>query len=461
MTRGSEARWMLAAAAAVMASCGGGPACPTSDQVRAELASLASGGTATIDAACVLGGSFVVPAGATLHGGTFSLAAGDRITLMPSTVDAPATALESVHVVGGSSDSSVRVEGAGHARISQITLDVQRGYAIVVSGASVAIDHVSVQGALDVAHIVDLGIPAPRETNLGYGIVAIDGADVEVTTGDFSGIADAAVICVDASVTLSSLTIEDSRGAGVAGFGCAVNAADLDIYGMLAAGTYTGTGIGLFTSSTHRPSTLVAGDRLSIHDEPGYGVIADHSGAVTLTDPRMSGLGLAGVWVEDATSLTLAGGTFDGNRGIAISAIGVASVDVHGTHVTNTTNGPIPTMGGLGTATMADALHLVQRAGVPSTVTLGDLVLSENARVGLVLDGGGDPLSLTVSGTMVSTSGTELGAVAQDIASLPTSWDSGITRVGPATTLDHGAAPLVVSDGVGALGILMPPTSMF
>jgi hypothetical protein len=92
---------------------------------------------------------------------------------------------------------------------------------------------------------------------------------------------------------------------------------------------------------------------------------------------------------------------------------------------------------------------------------LGDLVLSENVRVGMVLDGGGDPLALAVSGTMVSTSGTELGAVAQNVASLPASWDSGITRAGPAMTLDHGAAPLVVSDGVGTLGILMPPTIMF
>ena len=456
MTRGSDARWMMAAVAAVLASCGGGPTCPSSEQARTELASLAAGGTMTIDGACVLSGSFVVPAGATLHGGTFSLAAGDRITLTPSAMDAPATTLESVHVVGGSSGSSVRVEGAGHARISQITLDVQRGYAIVVSGSSVAIDHVTVQGALDVAHIVDLGIPAPASANLSYGIVAIQGASIDVTTGDFSGIADAAVMCIDSSIGLSSLTIEDSRGVGVAGFACAVRAADLDIHGMIAAGTLPGTGIGLFEGST-----LVAGDRLSIHDEPGYGVLADRS-AVTLTDPTISGLGIAGVWVEDGDGLTLHGGTFEGNRGIAISAIGVASVDIRGTHVTSTANGPIPTMGGLGTATMADALHVVQRTrGVPIDVMLGDLVLSENARVGLVLDGGGDPLALAVSGTMVSTSGTELGAIAQNVASLPASWDSGITRAGPAMTLDHGAAPLVVSDGVGTLGILMPPTIMF
>jgi hypothetical protein len=59
----------------------------------------------------------------------------------------------------------------------------------------------------------------------------------------------------------------------------------------------------------------------------------------------------------------------------------------------------------------------------------------------------------------VETTGTELGAVAQDVAALPATWDSGITRTGSVVTFDPGAGRLVVSDGFD--GILMPPTIVF
>jgi len=408
--------------------------------------------TEVVSTACVFSGSFVLPPGAVLHGGTFDLGENDTITLMPSSGgDRRPTSLDGAHVVHGASTASVRVEGAGHAAITATTFDVTRGIAIGVSGASVTVDDVVVQGDV---HRID-GLELPMPTPATYGVAAIHGATVTITQSQISAMAIAAVVCTDSTVTLVTTVLDSNRGLGVLAFGSTVHATDLEIRGTISALGLPGMGIALLAGST-----LATGARLHLHDAPGYGVFAN-GGSVTLTDPMISHMGQAGIWAEDVTLLSVSGGTFDANAGVAVAAIGVTRVDVHGATVTGTTNAPLPTMGGMGSESMADALHLVQRAGSPSTITLADLTLTNNARIGAILDGGGDPLALTVATTTVDGSGSELGVVAQHVASLPVGWDGGITRHGSTAMLDASAAILVVSDGVGPLGILMPPTIMF
>jgi hypothetical protein len=78
-----------------------------------------------------------------------------------------------------------------------------------------------------------------------------------------------------------------------------------------------------------------------------------------------------------------------------------------------------------------------------------------------VLDGASEALDVTIERARVETTGAQLGAIAQNVSALPAGWDADVTRIGSAATLDPVAAPVVVSDGSGATGILMPPTITF
>jgi hypothetical protein len=79
-------------------------------------------------------------------------------------------------------------------------------------------------------------------------------------------------------------------------------------------------------------------------------------------------------------------------------------------------------------------------------------LLSGNARAGLLLDVSARPLSdITIRNVQVEAQGTALGAIAQDATSAVASgvWDTGITRLGAASTNDGahtGLLPVVAGE---------------
>ena len=153
-------------------------------------------------------------------------------------------------------------------------------------------------------------------------------------------------------------------------------------------------------------------------------------------------------------------GSFEDLGGAGIAAVGAVRLEARDTRVASTRSIPIPTAGGTSLEEMGDGIHVVQLADVDSEVELADVTLVRNERVGLVLDGGMRPLSISIARTRVETTGMQLGALAQNVVALPAGWDASVTRVGSAETLDASAGPLAVSEG-GLAGILMPPTIMF
>jgi len=164
----------------------------------------------------------------------------------------------------------------------------------------------------------------------------------------------------------------------------------------------------------------------------------------------------AGLWVEGGSRLTVTSSTLRDNAGAAIAAVGASALRITDCEITGTDMAPLPTLGGLASDPMGDGIHVAERPGTALEVTLTRVDLAGNERVGLVLDGAGESLSLAIEAVEVDAPATALGAVAQRVSGLPADWDMGVVRVSSAAR-DAVAAELTVSDGT-PYGILMPPT---
>jgi len=443
---------LMALCATASASCGGpSPECASED-IASRIEALGAGETLEIASTCVVSGALTVPAGATVRGGTFVLGRADSVTLTASADGTPLTTLEGARITGGSERSSVRVVGPGSARIANTTFEIERGIAIGVDGARVELEDVDIVGNIDPALVLDVPDPAPADRFATYGIAAIHGASITVSRGHISRLASAAIVCTDGTVELTDVVLDENRGAGLLAFTCEVRATRVEVTRTLAL---PGVGIGLFSGST-----LDTGESLHLHDASGYGLFASMS-TVSLTHPVVERMAQAGVWAENGASLTITDGMFDNNAGAAVAAVGASLLDLRTTMVTGTRSALLPTSEGAGADRFADAIHVAQLPGQACVVSIADVVLIDNERVGLVLDGGGDTVALSVVGARIEATGSALGAVAQNVDDLPPIWDAGVVRMGSPVTLDPGAGVLVVSDGSGAVGVLMPPTITF
>ena len=144
-----------------------------------------------------------------------------------------------------------------------------------------------------------------------------------------------------------------------------------------------------------------------------------------------------------------------GNGLAGIVSVETESLEVHGARVEATTE-QVTTVGETGLRMAADGVHLMEGTG---SAVLDDVTLSNNARVGLLVDvrADGDLPRVTLSSVTVNASGTALGAVAQSatgvIASGP--WDRGITRQGTAALNDAAITDRL--DVLGAVGPMYMP----
>jgi hypothetical protein len=434
------------------ASCAGPSAECASDATAARIAALGAGETLELASTCVVSGALTVPAGATVRGGTFMLGRADSVTLTASADGTPLTTLEGARITGGSERSSVRVLGSGSARIADTTFEIERGTAIGVDGARVEVQDVDIVGNIDPARVLDVPDPAPPDRFATYGVAVIHGGSVTITGGRIARLASAAIVCTDATLALTDVVLDENRGAGLLAFTCEVRATRVEVTRTLAL---PGVGIALFDGST-----LATGESLHLHDASGYGLFASAS-TISLTHPVVERMAQAGVWAENGASLTITDGMFDDNAGAAVAAVGASLLDVRTTMVVGTRSALLPTSEGAGADRFADAIHVAQLSSQACVVSIADVVLIDNERVGLVLDGGGDAVALTVARTRIEGTESALGAVAQNVDELPPTWDADVMRIGSPLSLDPAAGVLIVSDGSGAVGVLMPPTITF
>jgi hypothetical protein len=153
----------------------------------------------------------------------------------------------------------------------------------------------------------------------------------------------------------------------------------------------------------------------------GYGILQSEATA-THTDLMALDNDNAALWVQNSGGFSLTNGMLSGNGmagivGLESSGMTVAEADIQSTQLMTRIVGTMPVMVG-------DGVHLL---GSTTDITLDRLSLTDNMRVGILVDlegadfSGIDVVSVDVTGT------GDYGAIAQD-GTIPADWDANVTR---------------------------------
>lgn len=399
---------------------------------------------------CAIAGPVVVPSGVTLAGEAGAVITGDgvdpAVTLRPGPT---ATVLEGVEV-RVPSGIGVAASGAGAIVVRDLVVDADGGIAVGLREVDdVSIVGLSAAGPVDAANAASLPVPANPGDTATHGVAALDCGTLSASDLDLSGFATAALLVRGGTATIRDARIHDTRGVGARFVDSSASLTSSTLSGILTAPGLAGFAVAADGGGSLATASVV------IRDGAGWGIFHDGSSGDHV-DLSVARLEQAAVWSQNGGSLGLSGtGTRIEGNGVG----GVIAVDVRSLTVTDAVfEGQrlafVPSGGG-GGEMMGDGVHVVRTpAGPPTDVTLRGVTMTDNARVGLLLDAASLELGALDVEATVEGSGTQLGALAQRVSALPVDWDAAIDRRGATAANDpiaEAGTPLDVT------GIIMPP----
>lgn len=460
--------------------------------VQSQLDAASAGEVVTLPA-CRVAGALVVPEGVTLRGAPSSeLANADPLDVVVE-LRAGAT-LESVAIDAG---GRAAVVTRGDATLRDVDVAARHGIGLYVDGGVVTMERVTVTGPVTAANGSEerwVRVLAEPPPNPG-GVVgcpravcvcevgAVDEATDQVCDeGDWVTWAPTmGLYARGATLTLTDVTI-----AGLAEYGVVVDGSDL---GWTGGGVRDVIGVGVLMREGSSSLEDLAVERVvaGLRGVPSHGVIAADghamtSRALTVADGERYGLlvlgatatnvdfaargnGDVGVWVGDSAGFSLTGASAveaNGFAGVVVS--GSRDVTIEGLSVAMTSS-VRRNVGTFGVQEIGDG---VQLSGLGGNVSLRDVAVSGNARVGILAD---VSPGLAFENVTVDASGMAFGALGgtrdetrgEITVTNPAGWDTGITRSGAAVGNDpaaSGAFDAIVTarpDMIGgATGIIGP-----
>ncbi|AKF03635.1 right-handed parallel beta-helix repeat-containing protein [Sandaracinus amylolyticus] len=454
----------LALVALGLASACGGPETYCDAESLTGALEAAGPGDVVHVGSCRFPASVVIPPGVTLVG-----EGGDSV--LESAGDAPVVefaqgtgaVLRRLRVEVHDGGYGVRASGDGDVTVERVTISVMRGVGVGVQDRRrVALREVTFEGPIDAGNAAFA--PTTRSDTATYGVIAIDvgSADdaesgVHVEASRFAGFALGAVAVDGGRLTwtdldadrdsdgLDDVDVQNVRGAAIAVFDAAAELHGVEIASMLSGLELPGVAVAAVSS----PALL---DGVWIADGDGFGVFGADS-TLTFRGVTIADMGLAGVRAQraviDADALTI-----ERAGGAGILAVDSGSVVLR--HTTLRAQREAVLFDGAGTAhDMGDGLTLWRSNVVaPESaidLTLEDVVLEDNARVGLLVDAGGTEATIAIDGVTARAQGGAFGVVAQDTI-LPSGWDDAIMRQDAAIANDRS-----VDRRLEIAGIIMPP----
>jgi hypothetical protein len=428
---------LLTIVAGVLAGCTD-PRCDAA-ALSAALASAAPGETVEVGA-CRVRGTFTVPAGVVLTGvGPDSILEGS-VSLEPGADRA--TTLRAL-TVESASGVAVRASGEGAIALTDLDVLLATGIGIGVRDADrVELTRVRVRGPITRERANDL--PPRAGLDVGaYGLALLDaGAEaspVAMVDVTFAEVGPWGAIVSGGHVRWNGGGIDTVVGTGLYVEGADVRLEDVELATFLQ-GVQTVPAYGIAAVRGARVETL----GVTLSGSEGIGLL--HAGTRGLhTDLTASNHRFGAVWLQDSDAFELRGASalldnrLAGLVAVRSSGLVVEGAMVRGTRAQLSIYGETP---GIETA---DGVQVLAPTGA---VTLRDVALEDNGRVGVLVDVGAASLDdVSLSAVRVSGSGDALGAIAQtDDGVVPSgTWDSGVTRTGAPATNDAAlTAPLPV-----------------
>jgi hypothetical protein len=210
-----------------------------------------------------------------------------------------------------------------------------------------------------------------------------------------------------------------------------------------------GVGVAVAPSST-RAGAFDLGD-LVVDAGEGYGLFGDGAD-ITLAGASFSHMGLVGVRLQGGT-LSATDLRCEADGGVGLLAVNVESLTIEGGDLLDTALLSILTpTGGIPSGEGIQVVRDTDGTAPPLDVRLVNVRLIDNGRAGLLLDAASGPVGrVELTSVTASATGTGLGAVAQN-TTLPSGWDSGVTRTGAALANDPS-----FPGALAVQGIMMPP----
>ncbi|MCC7537677.1 MAG: hypothetical protein IT379_15750 [Deltaproteobacteria bacterium] len=411
-----------AASMLAMAACGDdGGSMEVCDLAGVERAlSRASAGSVVELGACRIEGRISIPAGVTLRGRgrdatTLASTTGAVVTMSPG--DA-ASVLEDV-TVESAGDYGLLARGAGAVEIHRVAVTASRGYAFGAEDVTgVTLTDVEATGSTDASNVAMLPSAPAREATATRGIVLIRVGSASLADVTVRGFAVTGLYADAGRLEWRGGGARANAGTGVLLYRADAVLADLDLGATLQRASED-----TFAAVVAEGAALEA-SRLSITSNASFGILQSEASA-TYTDLRASDNGSAALWVQLSDRMEITGSSELRDNALA----GIVAVDSSGIRVTGATIAGTRERTRVGDDMTAVAIgDGVQLVGSMSDVALSALRLEANARVGLLIDGGGGTIDgILLDGVDVSGSGDALGVIAQASIVGP-DWDSGVTR---------------------------------
>ncbi len=412
---------------------------------------------------CRVEGSFLVPPGVTLQGSGVESSvivspAGAAVILEPGATE---TRLSNLTI---ESDGEVGVLAYGEGSVALENLSVRPSRGIGVGGqdvSSLALSDVEIIGPITPENVTDLSPgESPEkaaEKTATYGLVILDVADARLDRVEVRGFAYVAAHLDGSTVTWRQGGIEDTARHGLAVFGGSTSLEDVSICRVLQGFFPIAMGAVLADDAA------VESRRVTICENEGFGIYQIGGSAEHVDMKAVENRGAAIFAREMSAGLEVSGPETEirANHFVGIAVIDSSNVTIKDAQVVE---GMLQTRmdGETRSIEVGDGINLV---GSIEGIRMEGLRLSDNGRAGILIDLGGTGTVAAdwLEGIEVSTSGDQLGVVAQN-GEIPVGWDDGVERTGSAEandtgflssgmTLDHaGMVELPASDDVAGSG---------
>jgi len=423
--------------AAVMCACGDDA--PKTTEPLCEAAAITSAlhgshaGDVVRVGACEVTGTFSVPPGVTLsgEGGASRLVApaGHNAVILHTGGGTTVLSDLAVHADGA---TGVVAAGDGSARIAHVTVELVTGAGIGATGlAALGLEDVTVDGPIDgepEASALPSEVAFPAQPT--HGVAIEDVGDVQIAMLHVSGLAQTGVLLAESATTWHGGDVTEVRGSLVIVSGGSATLDGLEL-------SHARQGIALIPpyGLVIAAGAAVETTGLHVHDNDRFGILQSEAMAMhgdLVAEQNHD----AGIWVQGSPATTISGSAtvLTSNAFAGIVAHDSSNVSISDARIDGTMMAMRSFMGETRvTVNAGDGVHLVDSL---AGVALHNLRLLGNARVGVLIDGGGMAIGPEIcDGVQVDGTGTQLGAIAQN-GMLDPAWDTGVTRLGATAVND-------------------------
>ena len=324
--------WVLLLATSLVSGCDDEGSSENRSDLTKLLAEARSGDTVNV-AAGTYQGSFEIPAGVTLSGGSGVVivgpAEGPALRVIPGTSGAP-TVVDNIAVQSGSLGVYVSGE-SGVVTLKNLAVESSGGVGVVIRGVDATLSNIALQGVITSDNDPDLNV-SDTVSNSDTSILglAVIGSSVDMSSVNITGFVGYGAVFYQSAGSWSTGRLKWVTGANIA-----LEQTDLTLSNITVADHVTNNtvkkaaGYGLLALTGSTTTT----DGLSIDGIQGIGVLVRGATASNHTTLTVTNNTKGGVHVEEVEGLSDGTSAFSMDGGSVISGnvgIGVSLIQVHG-----------------------------------------------------------------------------------------------------------------------------------